>query len=248
MIEKFIAALRFFTIIPIPGNRGTSEESLSGSLNYFSLVGTAIGLVMAAGGWLAWQFFPPWVAAVISVFLLLAVSGGLHLDGLADSADGFFSARPKERVLEIMRDSHIGVMGVIAIVMVLLMKSVCLANMSAGRAVAALFLMPLAGRSVMVFSMAFLPYVRKDGGIGTLFYKDLAVLRQATLWTGAIFYAGAWYAAGLAGIVAGAAALFAVLIFALYCRHKIGGATGDTLGASCEIAEVLVAVALVSFM
>ena len=92
--------------------------------------------------------------------------------------------------------------------------------------------------------MAISPYVRKEDGLGLLFYSEPEKLRNAAFWALGVFYCGFWYAGGLAGLAAGIAALISVLIFSFYCRKKIGGATGDTLGASCELAEVIVALVL----
>jgi adenosylcobinamide-GDP ribazoletransferase len=114
--RNFIAALRFLTIIPLPGSVGTEPEDLQGALPYFGLVGIVLGIFSGLIAWGLWSIFPPMVAAVLLVIVLLSYSGAMHLDGLADSADGFFSARKREQILEIMRDSRIGVMGVIALV------------------------------------------------------------------------------------------------------------------------------------
>lgn len=242
-MRGFWAAWRFLTIIPLPGKLGTDEAALAGSLPFFPLVGLCLGAGMMLWAWLAWHFFPPLVASVLLTLALLAVSGGFHLDGLADSADGFFSARPRERVLEIMRDSRIGVMGVIAVVMVILLKVTAMAGMTPQRAMLAAFLMPLAGRCLMVVKMALLPYIREKGA-ASLFYAEPAKLRRLALWSGILLYSAAWYAGGLIALGGLAAAVLSLLLLALYCRVKIGGATGDTLGACCELVETAVALAL----
>lgn len=244
-MERFYAALRFLTIFPVPGSLGASEESLSRSVVAFPLVGGFVGFLLAAAAWLVLSFFPGQVAAPLLVLFLLGVSGGFHLDGLADCADGFFSARPKEQILVIMRDSHVGVMGVVAVVMVLLIKTAALTAMTPSRFMAALFLMPLAGRCLMVVSMALLPYARKEeGGIASCFYGDRQQMTKMAVWAGGLLYCGAWYSCGVNGVLAAVGALMAILLFAWYCSQKIGGATGDTLGASCEVAETVIALLL----
>ncbi len=239
----FWAAWRFLTIIPLPGAMGTDRKSLARSLPFFPLIGILIGLIMSRTAYLAWHILPPVVAAVILTFAMLAISGGFHLDGLADSADGLFSARPREQKLTIMRDSRIGAMGVIALIMVILVKVSCLATMGMERAMLAAFLMPLAGRSLMVFSMTLAPYIRKQGA-ASLFYTTPAKLRKIAIWAGVVLYAGAWYSGHTKALAAILTALLATLLWTGYCRLKLGGATGDTLGACCEIAEMMVAVVL----
>ncbi len=242
-MSGLLAAWRFLTIIPLPGKIGTDAASLARSLPFFPLVGLLIGLVMSYCVFLTWHFLPSPVAAVILTFALLAISGGFHLDGLADSADGFFSARPRERMLEIMRDSRVGTMGVIALIMIILLKVSALATMNIGQAMLAAFLMPLAGRSLMVLNMAAVPYIRKQGA-ASLFYTHAPTLRKIALGAGFLLYVGAWSSGKGTALIAVTCALFCSLLWMAYCRIKIGGATGDTLGACCELAETAVALAL----
>ncbi len=240
-MDSFVAALRFLTILPIPGQRGTDSAALAASTPYFPLVGLLIGLVGVPVAWLLWQLLPPAVAAVLVVKLLFAFSGGLHLDGLADSADGLFSARSRDRMLAIMRDSRIGAMGVIALILLFLLKVAALASLDMDRLLAAVLLMPVAGRSAILFMMALLPYARPEGGLGTLFYTRRS--RVAGAWGVVFLSACAWLVTGPAGLAVVAFTLSLIGLFALFCRTRLGGATGDTLGASCELAELSVALA-----
>ncbi len=240
----FWAAWRFLTIVPLPGQRGTEPDALARSLPFFPVIGLLIGFLMSCGAFLAWRFLPPPAAAVVLTFALLAVSGGFHLDGLADSADGLFSARPREKILEIMRDSHIGTMGVISILMVILLKIGALVTMPPGRAMLAAFLMPLAGRSLILLNMVLAPYIRKQG-VASLFYNEPAKLWKTAIWAGFLLSAGAWCSGGGRALAAAAIALIVTMIWVGYCRIKLGGATGDTLGACCELAETAVVLALV---
>ncbi|HQJ31558.1 MAG TPA: adenosylcobinamide-GDP ribazoletransferase, partial [Syntrophales bacterium] len=117
-MKALLAAFQFLTTIPLPGGKGTGEGDIAGSLPFFPVVGLLIGMAAAAGDFVFSLLFPPGVAAVLTVLLLVLITGGLHLDGLADTADGIFSVRNRERMLEIMRDSRIGTMGVLAVVFV----------------------------------------------------------------------------------------------------------------------------------
>ena len=245
-IGSFVAALRFLSIIPVSGSFGTSEEELARSAPFFPLVGLLFGCIALPMVWGLSLIFPPVVTAVLAVFILLSFSGGLHLDGLADTADGFFSARPRERMLEIMRDSATGAMGVIALVMLLSLKIACLASMHE-QLLGAVLLMPIAGRIAILLLMAMLPYARSEGGLGSLF-KDAFATAQARLraFAALLVLAGiAWTVAGPQGLVAVFAVLLITALFAFFCRQKIGGVTGDTLGAACELAEVGIALVFV---
>jgi adenosylcobinamide-GDP ribazoletransferase len=239
-VGSFAAALRFLTLIPLPGRFGTTEGELAHAAPFFPAVGLLLGFVATP---IAKLFFllPPLPAAVLTVFLLLAFSGGLHLDGLADTADGFFSARSKERMLAIMKDSSIGTMGAIALILLLLFKATCLASLT-NQLLPAIFLMPIAGRAAILLLMAMLPYAREEG-LGHLFsaYFSSGAGWVASLGGFLLFTWAAHAAAGPQGIAAVWAVLLLTVLFAILCRCKIGGTTGDTLGAACELAEAVVA-------
>jgi len=241
-LRRCLAAFCFLTVVPMPASWCGSSEDLAGSPPFFPVVGLALGCAAGAGAWILWQLLPPLVAAVLLTGILFSFSGGLHLDGLADSADGLFSSRSREQILVIMRDSRVGAMGVIALVMTLVLKISCLSVLDQGEAVRAALLMPVAGRCSLVLMMALLPYARPEGGLGTLFYTKNS--RAAAL-VSLVFLGGAGYLVqDVRGLAAVLTAMAAVFTFALFCRSKIGGATGDTLGASCELSEACIVLAL----
>ena len=244
-LASFLAALRFLTIVPLSWRCEQDGRFFAASLAWFPLIGLLIGLAGAAIIACLMPFFPPPVLAMAAIVLLAAISGCLHLDGLADSGDGLLSSRPRERILEIMRDSHIGAMGVIAIVVVLLGKYAALsslASLGSPTLIATLIVMPLAGRCAIVLTMACLPYAREGEGLGRLFYSPSS--RWAALWSLALL-AGVLACSGWRmSCVVLVAVLITVLLFSLWCRARIGGATGDTLGAVCELTEMMVAIAM----
>ena len=129
-MKRFLAAIQFLTILPLPGAWHPDERALGGSLPFFPVVGLGIGAAVALSDWGLGRLFPVGVTSVLAVILLIAASGGLHIDGLADTADGFFSSRPRERILEIMRDSRTGPMGVAAIVCVVALKIALIASVA----------------------------------------------------------------------------------------------------------------------
>lgn len=236
---RFLAAVRFLTVFPWPSSRDFPGDHLRLCLVFFPAVGLVLGLLGGGAAFFLWTLLPGPVAAVVITLVLLSFSGALHLDGLADTADGFFSSRPREGILAIMRDSRTGPMGVIALVMLLLLKTTSLAGLDRDTAWRAVLLMPLTGRSAIVLMMALLPYARPEGGLATLFYTGRP--GRAALAGGALSMVIAPAVAGTGGTGAILLAAGAVLLFSLFCSRKIGGATGDTLGAGCEIAETAAA-------
>jgi adenosylcobinamide-GDP ribazoletransferase len=239
-MKNLIAAIRFLTIIPVPGKLGTSTEDLAGSLYWFPLVGLLIGMVTGVVFYLIGPYLPMPLAVVMAVTVLLAFSGALHLDGVADCADGFFSSRPRSRMLEIMRDSHIGAMGVVALILVLAFKGAALVSVPPAKLWQPLILMPVVGRGAMLVMMVVLPYARKEGGLASVFYNRASTLLAG--WAVIFMLTAGWIVAGLPGLLAATGSLLILLIFCWFCHAKIGGATGDTLGAASEITEAATAI------
>lgn len=245
LLKSLFAAFGFLTVLPIPAAWRDSADDLGRSAPFFALVGLAAGVFAAAVDLATGKILPSLPSAVLTAAALLAVSGALHLDGLADTADGFFSSRPRERILEIMRDSRIGTMGVAAIVIVLLLKVSALAALPGESRFSVILLMPLAGRVAPVLMMASAPYARADG-LGAVFGKR-RLWAGATVCLAALFGCG-YVFLGAAGLAAAAATVVITMVFTLYCRAKIGGWTGDTAGAACELAELVPALAALAAM
>ncbi|MGW8158117.1 MAG: adenosylcobinamide-GDP ribazoletransferase [Desulfoprunum sp.] len=248
MLAPLLTALRFLTVLPL--RRGAEFDGMhfQAGLFFFPVIGLGIGVVALLTAALVGPILPPALTALVGIVVLAAISGCLHLDGLADSADGMLSSRPRAEKLVIMHDSRIGAMGVIAIVIVLLGKYAALGTALPARLAVVLLLMPLGGRCAIVVTMALLPYARPEGGLGLLFYSNntrRAAVLAAGLWLVVVVVvvplAGLGPPALLAALVIPAAA---VLLFAAWCRRSLGGATGDTLGAVCELSELMVAVGL----
>jgi adenosylcobinamide-GDP ribazoletransferase len=139
-------------------------------------------------------------------------------------------------MLQIMHDSHAGAMGIIALVFALLTKFAALTSLPAALLAPAVLLMPLAGRCVMVVHIALLPYAR-ESGLGSVFFGKSA--GPAAFGALGLLAATAWLVLALPGLALWAACLLVAVALAAYFRHKIGGATGDTLGAVCEIVETI---------
>jgi adenosylcobinamide-GDP ribazoletransferase len=233
-MKRFAAAIQFLTVLPVGCD--CAERDLGRSTLLFPVIGLLIGAAIVLLNYALSAVLPPLVVNVLVVIAMLAVSGGLHMDGLADTADGFLSSRPRERILEIMKDSRVGVMGVIAVVCVVCLKIAALVSMPSALRWPTLLLMPLAGRCALVFEMATLPYARPEGGLGSVFAVNKSPIDP--VWAIAIMAATAYWTMGRRGLVSAGAAVLVTLIFSFWCRRKIGGFTGDTLGAACELAEL----------
>ncbi|MFC1582852.1 adenosylcobinamide-GDP ribazoletransferase [Planctomycetota bacterium] len=229
-IEDAKAALGFLTTIPV---RTKADWDDRGKLKFFPLAGLCIGLGLWAVDGLAGQFFNAAGRGLIDIAFLMLITGGLHLDGLADSADGLFSHRKRGDILTIMKDSRTGVFGVLALIMVIAAKWVGLTSLAGDRSVYLIFA-PVFARTAMLIAMG-QPYARAEGGIASGMFERKR--SPGELGPVLIPVAGVFIFSWRAGIVMNI--IFAVvLVFWLrVCRRRIGGVTGDTLGALCELTE-----------
>lgn len=244
-MKSLFAALRFLSILPIRQGWAGQEKELACSVKFFPVAGLIMGTILAVFAWALGFVVPQTVVAAITVTGLVILTRGLHLDGLADTADGFWSVSGRSRTLEIMKDSHTGAMGVIAIVCVLLLKFACLAALNRDMLWRAVLLMVLTGRCMMIVPISVLPYARKEGGLGQLFYETKTI--PNAFWGILAALVVGWFIAGTAGVAASVGSVLITIVFGAYCKWKIGGVTGDTLGATCQIAEVVTALVLCGF-
>jgi len=245
-MKAFFAAIQFLTVIPVPGAKNIRETDIERCAPFFPLVGLLIGCLVALFDYFVSGFFPSLPATVLTVLVLLTITGGLHMDGLADTADGVFSVRSRERMLEIMRDSRIGAMGVLAIVFIIALKISALAPLPLPQRLAILVLMPIGSRFAMLLMLTALPYARKDGGLATLFIARRTWLNPAF----ALIFLGAagWFLGAWMGLVAVLTAVVAAGLVSWYIYSKLGGFTGDTIGAASEITETILALAGLAFI
>lgn len=241
-MRRLLAGISFLSRVPVPGAATFDAADVGRATLAFPLVGALLAAVLVGVRYGVYPALPPTVAA----FLLLAVSalltGALHLDGLADMADGFGGGRTKEDVLRIMRDHLIGAYGGVALLLLVGLKASALAAlMERGQADAALVASMVLGRWVSVPMGRFLPYARASGGLGNAMTDHVGwmeVVGATVLALGLCL--------GVLGPVRGAAAVVLVAcvsaLQAAWCMKKIGGITGDTLGANTEVCEALVLV------
>lgn len=233
-MRGLITAIRTLTVLRLPGK---DAEKLSSSLYYFPFVGAIIG-IMVGGAVYAIARFTGWneMAAAAGVFLSIRLTGCLHIDGLADVSDSF-GAHTREKRLEIMKDSRSGVYGVTAVVLSILFKYVCLLKFAGGGS--AVIILPAVmalSRSAQVAVITGMPYARKEGTAGA--FVSGASLRHfaAVAVMCAVFVSVLLDGPAVALIAAAYAVSMAIKVWA---RKEYGGITGDLIGFTNEVVEVL---------
>ena len=231
-MKRLIAALQFLTIIPL-GKSAIYDPK--GMIPFFPIVGLIIGGLLSIFDHVALSFWPPPVTAVLDVVLLAVITAALHIDGLGDTADGLMGHRSREKALVIMKDSRIGVMGLVAIVCALAVKWGGIMHLNDHRMLL-LLLVPAYSRSAMIFGIRFLEYGRPDGGTGyDLFDEPLKLSAFQWILIPVILsiflgWKGLWLNISFAFISA---------LIILYYRKRMGCITGDMLGAITEVTESL---------
>lgn len=210
-------------------------EHVAASQPWFAAVGLLIGALIVAVDRIAMRALPPAPVDVLVVVALVVVTGALHLDGLADAADGLLGGRTPGQRLEIMRDVHAGTYGVVAIVCVLALKWAGLAALPASVRVEALLLAPCLARFAVVVA-ATLPYARPEGA-GASFRRQAWPWGVAVSGVMAAIASGALLGVGCATVVAFATAV--PLALGWLALRAAGGVTGDVFGATIEVTEAL---------
>lgn len=233
VFKRFILMLQFLTAIPLPVTLEADNEEFGKGLILAPVVGAVLGGLLAAAGWLLGFIFPLYIICVFIIVLYMLLTGGLHLDGLGDTFDGLFSNRSKERMLEIMRDSRVGTNAVLAISCVLLLNVVLLSGFAGAEFFRILFLMPVAGRIGSLVSAGVSTYARSGEGLGKSFidYCGRREILIGVTMALVLFFA----VKGGLGLILALFSVLTAFLFVKFFSRKIGGATGDILGAVCEL-------------
>lgn len=229
------AALGLLTVVPA-GGRAADDDALAGAALWFPIVGALVGVVAAAGYLLVEPLLGATFAAVLALTLSALLAGGLHHDGLADTADGLGVRGDRARRLAAMRDPGIGSFGTLALIAFAALSLAALARLTPTDVVAALVAAHALGRWSAVAQLARLQPARDDG-LGASFSATTATLALASIGAVAVTLAACGPAAGGAALIAAALAAAAAMLVA---RAGVGGRTGDTLGASVLLTEVAV--------
>ncbi|WP_020677280.1 adenosylcobinamide-GDP ribazoletransferase [Geopsychrobacter electrodiphilus] len=236
--DDFRLAISFLTVFPVGRDIKATPEMLGRSMGLFPAVGLLLGLGLCVANWMLQGLLPRAVLDCLLVLLLIAATGALHLDGVADLFDGLAGGKDRASMLEIMKDSRVGAIGVVGLVMVLLLKYLSLYHVPLEYKNAALIFMPAAGRWMQVCLCCYAPYVRSEGGTGSAFVENVGqpefLRATATLIVASLvlFSVKGIFLVFLLGI--------ATMLILRYFESRLGGVTGDVLGAVTEMVEVLV--------
>lgn len=229
-MKSFISAIQFITILPV-GKSGTFDPK--GMIQFFPLVGIILGTMVAVFDQVALRFWSEPVVAMLDVILLAGLTGAFHLDGLGDSADGLLGHRPREKALLIMKDSRIGVMGLVAIVCGLAIKCGGIMSLSADRSLL-LIIIPAYARGSMLFGIRFFKYGRPESGTGHALFN--APLKLSSFW-GLLIPIGFSILLGIKGLWLFFIFIIITAFVLMFYKKRIGCITGDMLGAMAEITE-----------
>ena len=235
-MRDFITCLEFLTRVRFSKRTDWRDEDFSRSVPYFPLVGLVIGSLLAAVNYGLFYIETPLFLRVTLLLLAeIIITGRLMYDGFMDTADGVFSARSRERMLEIMKDSHVGSNAVLAIIILLLLKIAAYLELSGETLTWVLLTMSVATRTFMVVFIVNFPYARKEG-IGHMFTK---YAKPFYTYIAFAVCAGIIAACGLQYLAVAGICFTVTLIIAQYLKTQLGGLTGDTYGALTECGNVI---------
>ncbi|MDN0110674.1 adenosylcobinamide-GDP ribazoletransferase [Yersinia mollaretii] len=245
-LRLFLATLQFMTRIPVPERwtQGLAMDHYERGIVGFPLIGLIVGVMGGA----VFTLLAPWcgvpLAALGYVLALALITGAFHLDGLADTCDGVFSARKREQMLEIMRDSRLGTNGGLALIFIVLAKVLVVSELALRdlSMFALLTAASVVGRTVIVLLMYRQRYAREGNGLGNIYIGKVTGRQTViTLAGGAILTLLLGQGAAVLALVI---TMVVVWLLATYLRRRLGGQTGDTLGAAAEVGELVFLLAL----
>ena len=237
-MKLFLLTMRFLTRIAIPFNDDTilSNEEFSKGIIYYPFIGLIVGIINC----IVFKIFEfsgsLFLSSILAVLSGVIVTGGFHIDGLADTCDGLYSSRKKERILEIMRDSRVGTNGALAIIFDILIKISVIYSLGFDKGIFAIILAPVAGKMItpILFNSR---YARTGEGLGNIYLREKYDFRSIfTIILGMLIIVLFLREYALIPIII---CLLMGLIFRKHCEKIIGGMTGDTLGAGSEIGEII---------
>jgi adenosylcobinamide-GDP ribazoletransferase len=231
-IRSFRSAVAFLTVVPIAAEAGRPGERLGRA--YFPAIGALLGLVAGVCFVLVAALTAPLIAAVAATAVLAVLTGALHLDGVADAADGLFGGKDVAGRLALMRDPRVGSFGLVAVILVLVGDVAALASMSPPQALLALVIAGAISRWALLLMIATLPYVREAGlgvaAAGAHRFFDVVLGSAIAAIVGLL----AWRFAIAAALIA----VVITLAIRAIARSRIGGATGDVYGATAELTQL----------
>ncbi|HBM4073044.1 TPA: adenosylcobinamide-GDP ribazoletransferase [Listeria innocua] len=236
-MKTLILLIQFFTRIPLPIQINMNEINLKKGSALLPFVGVVIG----AWNWLVFSLvaliMPLPVAIIAGLFAEIIITGGFHVDALADTADGLFSSRKKERMLEIMKDSRVGANGVIAICFYFLFYGALFLSVQNLQQISWLFfVLPIVAKGVTMLLFAKMSYAGSKEGLGSIFlgvpWWPIMIAQGIVLFVLALFFS-------YVGLMAYAGVLVFTIIYRLFVYNRIGGMNGDTLGAGGQMGQLV---------
>lgn len=240
-MRLYLIAMQFLTIIPLPFDTRCRREDLGRASACFPLVGLTIGGLLVSLNWLVEPWLNRSLTAALLITALAAVTGALHLDGLADVCDGLAARGNRERFLAIMKDSHVGAVGAVGLVLGLLLKWQALLAVPVGITWQALLLFPTLGRCAQVLAMAGAKHARQDG-LGASIIQGMA--SRHLLVALCITVAACLALLPVKGMIALTAVFAVTLVVKGYFQSRLGGLTGDIIGCISEITEIVALIVL----
>lgn len=231
-------AFGFLTIYPLRASDTWTPETLGNSLVYYPLVGMCLGVLLWLLSLVLMTLFAPAIACVLLLGILVMMTGGLHLDGLADTVDGLQGGHNRQETLKIFKDPHVSAMAVVVVVLVMLLKYSSLTVLPHEAMLPCLVLMGTLGRYSMVQLAYFSSYADVQGSQGEPFIRGMTYehFLVTVLLTGCIV---SWFG-GARGLLIWMLVSLATGSYQTYFRRRLRGITGDVLGAANEINEALV--------
>ncbi|MBI3585064.1 MAG: adenosylcobinamide-GDP ribazoletransferase [Nitrospinae bacterium] len=238
ILNSFLLSLQFLTIINVKNDSPIDEKAFGKIAILFPLVGALIGILLVVTSRLSSAILPLSVSDATVLIVLILITGGLHVDGFADTIDGFAGGKNKDDILRIMKDSRIGTFGVVGIVMLLLTKYLSIQSLQPDTKYLVLIIMPVIGRWSVLPMGLFFKYARIEGGTGKIFAESI---RLKELIIGTIIVLSIIIPLfRLNGFLMLAAIFIVTLLIGRYSKRKIDGITGDVFGATIEINELII--------
>ena len=232
IMNRLLAAIQFTTILPLGKSKVYDPK---GMVAFFPVVGILLGTIVSIFDQLFLLIWPGQAAAVLDVVLLIILTGAFHIDGLGDAADGLLGHRSNEKTLSIMKDSRIGVMGLVAILIALAIKYCGIMCLDYQRSLL-LILIPAYSRGSMLFGIKFLTYGRKSDGTGYDLFNDPLTLFD---FSGLLIPIALSFFLGLQGLWLNTIFIGLTASILMYYKKRIGCVTGDMLGAMTETIEAM---------
>lgn len=234
-MRLFLVAFQFLTIVPLPFTVRCEEQDLGRSMAFFPLVGFALGALLVGADYLLAPLFPRGVSDLILIVLLTVVTGGLHLDGLSDVCDGLAARGSRERFLEVMKDSRVGAVGALSLVLALGLKYQALLAVPAEHKREVLLFFPIAARFAQVQMTVGSERARKEGlgqaFIGGAGIPQFLIAYLFTLAAGYLFL-------GMNGVFCALFTYLATWAIKSWSHRRLGGVTGDVIGCASELNEI----------